>query len=830
MDLPAPDRIVHDWLPKLRTGPVRYFPIRHHSPACASHVRSWIEQHRPVSILVEGGASYDPLIPALVDERLECPAAIFTSFVDKRGRLNDPEVPKSFGPARFAAFFPLCDYSPELVALRTGHAIGARLRFIDLDFGDSTLIRRRSGAPADAPSGIRIESLAADPHLMHSRYLQALAAKFGCRDFNELWDHLFEGCVDSLPTDAFLDRLATYCILARLEYSAGDLDRDATTAREAFMAAAINDEIERNKAEQRPGVILVLTGGFHSVVLPDLVARRDAVPKAHTFADGEINTYLIRYSFDQLDALAGYSAGMPSPDFYDQLWKAAPTAEARSQVAAEMLIEIARRTRSQQLPTALSTADALAAVQLTRQLAEFRGHPWPLREDVLDGVRSCFVKGEMDTEGRLLLKLVYEMLAGNRIGKTPPGIAIPPIVEDFRQEAKRLRLPVDAVERREMVLDLYRSAPHRQVSRLFHRLEFLGAPFAAFQSGPDFVRGVGLERLQEHWLVCWSPSIEAALIEASIYGPTIEDAALHKLVELVGKLDEEGKGRNAAGAVELLVRACRLGLHARMDFLLELVAAHVAEDPSFISLVSGLAQLDLLQQAREPLEASHLTQLPEVTAATYRRACKLLDDIAGCPDDQVDPNLRALQTLREVLASASRERERPEDLWDRALFQDGLLRVMTYPTHQAQPTLVGAAAGIRFCEGALSEPELLGMVEGYLRGDVKKCCALFRGLLATAREVAWQLAGLVQVLNQQLEAWDQPTFLAALPELRLAFADLTPREVVQVADRVAELHDGETVGELVFSDVAEGDVLLALRLTEIVQNSLKSDGLPEMWT
>jgi hypothetical protein len=516
---------------------------------------------------------------------------------------------------------------------------------------------------------------------------------------------------------------------------------------------------------------------------------------------------------------------MPSPEFYDRFWRT----PRRDEAAADLLIEIARRTREQQRPTSLSTADALAAVNLTRQLAEFRGHPWPMREDVLDGIRSCFVKGEMDTEGRLLLKLVYEMFAGNRIGKTPPGVAIPPIVEDFRQETRRLRLPVDAVERREIVLDLYRSAQHRQVSRLFHRLDFLGAPFASFQAGPDFVHGVGLDRLQEHWLVCWSPTTEGALIEASIYGPTIEDAALHKLLELIAKLDEEGQGRNTAAAVELLVRACRLGLHARTDFLLPMVATHVAEDPSFVSLVTGLSQLELLHQAREPLEATHLTQLPEVSASAYRRACKLLDDIAGCPDDQVEPNLRALQILREVCASVSRERKRPEHAWDPALFHDGLARVMSYPTHQAQPALIGAAAGIRFGEGLLSEDALFVIVEGYLRADAKKFCALFRGLLATAREIAWQVARFTQVLNQQFEAWDQPTFLSALPELRLAFADLTPREVVQVADQVAAIHGGQALGELVVTDLQEADVALALRLTEIVQTSLMNDGLPEVW-
>ena len=123
--------------------------------------------------------------------------------------------------------------------------------------------------------------------------------------------------------------------------------------------------------------------------------------------------------------------------------------------------------------------------------------------------------------------------------------------------------------------------------------------------------------------------------------------------------------------------------------------------------------------------------------SAYRRACKLLDDVAGCPDEAIEENLRSLLTLREVLSSTK------EEAWDRALFQEGLQRVLNYPVHQAQPALVGAAAGIRFGEGMLSEEALLAIVEGYLRSDPKKCCALFRGLLKTAREIAWQLAGFI---------------------------------------------------------------------------------------
>src|SRR5207248_2099796 len=198
----------------------------------------------------------------------------------------------------------------------------------------------------------------------------------------------------------------------------------------ACMAAAIRDELR-----QTAGSVLVVTGGFHTVALPDLVAADTPRPEPLSLSADEAGTWLMRYSFDQLDALAGYASGMPSPAFYDRLWEASskrghssfrpaetkqhsPEPEGRkdecpllddafAHVAADIIVEIGRLTRERNFPVAISTPDAIAAVQMTRQLARLRGHPWPLREDVLDGMRSCFVKGTMDAEGRVLLRLVH---------------------------------------------------------------------------------------------------------------------------------------------------------------------------------------------------------------------------------------------------------------------------------------------------------------------------------------------------------------------------------------------------------------------------------------
>ena len=661
-----PQKFVDDLLPKLRSKQLTFFPIRHHSPGCAFHVAKWIAEHQPASILIEGPESLTEKVELLVDERCVSPIAFFTNFIDRKRRSLPEEIAAEFAdafePPRYSAFYPMCDYSPELVAVRAGHAAGARVRFIDLEYPEKVL----AAIPdPDAKTTVKRESLADDSHLRHSEYIQELARRTGCRDFNELWDHLFESSHASVTTDEFIDQIAAWCAMARLGYRSEVLAGDATLAREDCMAAAINDELKKNAEEKRTGPILVVTGGFHTVALPDLVKSAPDRPKKPPFGEDETGVWLIRYSFDQLDALSGYASGMPSPQFYQRMWETSlPSlspearrdenrAEEQSHVAADFIVEVARLTREREFPSPISTPDAIAAVQLTRQLAALRGHAVPTREDVLDGIRSCFVKGEVETEGRLVMNLVLEILAGNQVGSLPPGSGVPPIVEDFRLQARQLRLPAESVDQREMALDLYRKKPHRKTSRLFHRLELLEVPYASFVSGPDFVRGVGLELMQEHWRVIWSPRAEGALIEASIYGPTIEDAATAKLQELIARLDEEGQARSTIATVRMLLRACRMGLHAQMRQLVRLIDEHIAEDPQLPSVVEGLSQLELLRHSREPLEATELTEIPDLMHAAYRRACRLLDSVATCPDEIVNDVLASLSSLREILAASS---------------------------------------------------------------------------------------------------------------------------------------------------------------------------------
>jgi len=809
-------------LSSLFTSRCVYFPIRHHSPACSWHLGKLIRELKPSAVLVEGPNSFTPFIPTILDPGTKPPVAIYTHYIDVDRRLYKPaENELDLGPARFAAYYPFCDYSPELTALRVGREVGTVLKFIDLDYAEQILAEHLAAQQMNKP---RIETLMQERHLARSTYLNALAQRSGCRDFNEMWDHLFEANFQSRSVRSFVEEVATYCFFGRMDAKEDALEADGTIAREQAMASAIQDQIVQGATDSGP--ILVVTGGFHTVALPALVAKELRRTARSTLSTESVQQALIRYSFRQLDALNGYSAGMPSPNYYHRLWREISDGgtAAHSRVAVSFLVEIGGITRKKDMQVALSTADEIAAIQHARHLASMRGHAGPTREDLLDGVRSCFVKGSMDGEGAVVMGLVHHVLTGSEVGNVPATAGTPPIVVSFRKEAERARLDISNSLKKQLTLEIYRRENHRRTSRFLHSVTFLKVPFATLTAGPDFVMGKGLERIHEHWQYSWSPMTEGALIEASVYGATIEEAAANRLREAIARLEEEGQGRSANAAVVMLIRACRMGLHRHTPQLLQLIALRIADEPSFLGAVSAANQLLLLWQSREPLQAHSLKEVPELLRASYIRACYLAPGLAQCPEEELTGALSSLSAMRELLAAAPR-------ILDAELFWQAISEVLKV-RNQAHPpfsTICGAVAGLLYSVGRMEQEALDELVVGYLVGisDSQRRVGFLRGLLKTCREAAWQNVPLFHALDEIIGAWEESEFVSALPSLRLALADLTPRETDKVAALVASLHGRTQIGSLVQMQMTEGQLELNRRVTALVLESLKADGLAE---
>jgi len=256
------------------------------------------------------------------------------------------------------------------------------------------------------------------------------------------------------------------------------------------------------------------------------------------------------------------------------------------------------------------------------------------------------------------------------------------------------------------------------------------------------------------------------------------------------------------------------------------------------ALAAGLGELLLLWRSREPLEAFTLQGLPELCVAAYRRGCYLIAGLASLPPDEAPRAVQALLALREALRAGDDLGAEAADVTTAVRFDGELLfcalERLLPADGRARPrsaAVVGAAAGLLHLEGRLERAELAGLLAGYLRGvggDANAAApeqtAFVFGLLAAARELGWREPALVAALDALLAQWDDATFLRALPELRLAFAQLTPRESDRVAVAVSGL---SPTGEQVCArlDVPEALLLRNAAIDGRVGELVEADGL-----
>ena len=85
-------------------APVLYYPVRHHSPACAWHLER---------VLVEGPENANGLIPVLTHPDTKAPVALYYAYRDEAGLLA-PEGEEE----TCRCYYPFLEHSPELAALR----------------------------------------------------------------------------------------------------------------------------------------------------------------------------------------------------------------------------------------------------------------------------------------------------------------------------------------------------------------------------------------------------------------------------------------------------------------------------------------------------------------------------------------------------------------------------------------------------------------------------------------------------------------------------------------------------------------------------------------
>ncbi|PEB38619.1 DUF5682 family protein [Bacillus pseudomycoides] len=740
---------------------VVYVPIRHHSPACSFHVQKIVKFYKPDAILIEGPIDCNPLIPHIVSAESEAPICIYCSYDDKTDVLERGESGK------YRAYYPFLDYSPELVALREGAARNIPVSFIDLPYKEYLFATKN-----EEENGKYDEQ-----YFRHSQYVRMLSEKTGCRSFHEFWEKYFELQGFHMTSEEFVRQLFDYCYYTRADYTQEMLTEDGCEAREIHMAK----EIE--KARKVYDKVLVITGGFHVKGLLELEGKKKKLSKS-PLSKAYAKNYLMPYSFLESDQMRGYESGMPAPAFYQHIWENRDEA-----VAEQFMIRIARQLKAE----GISMADEIEAARMIRELALLRGKMQPGLYELMDAVRSAFVKGEISSADKPLT-LLQTSLQGTKRGKLSKEADVPPLVHDFRASVRSFRLPARSTVPQETILDIYKKERHLRLSQFFHCLAFLGVPFCEKLRGPNLARKQNINLIRETWKYRFSAQVESALIDLSVYGGTVREAAQEMLRAKLYK----AKGR--AGEVALLLLEAYLsGLFSDFAMYNQFIDEAIQADGDFASMADCAYYLSQIE--KENQQADH----------ARHKALSLFSVLDGGEPAIIAEKLIDLYTMQ------------PAD----QQFIEALELYLQREKRESQ--VEGAVFGLLTSLGKRKINEVMQVAEGYFygSGDMQKQAPIFlNGLFAGAKDIFLYNESLLDGMSHVLEELDEETFLQVLPHLRLLFSQFTPLEVDTIAKQIARLY-GATEEVIKEEAISEEVLTYAIQLDRKAREILIRRGLED---
>nr|WP_225444809.1 DUF5682 family protein [Pseudomarimonas arenosa] len=724
--------------------------MRHHSPTAAHVLAQVIAQRRPKLLFLEGPAGMEALLPTVCEQDSRPPIALYSSFRDDDYQLAAADLEQA-EPLQLASWYPLLSYSPEYVAIKAAASIGAELVLIDLPH--YAQFRLNGEAEAEAVD----DEAAIERALEHSRFYQGLARAGGFRRWNEAWDTLFEHGALDVDVEDYRRSLALFCAAARATYH--DDEAAVTRARERFMWRRIQAQLQERGID--PGQAMVVCGGFHL-----FLDRHDSDPLPE-IPLGTVHQALVPYSYLRFAEQAGYGAGNRAPRFYHTLYESIRRGAPQTAITTHSIeiLQAARRRGER-----LASADAIAVEHHCHLLAQLRGRQQPTLDDLDDALITCCVKGDPDTDGARLRKIMLETHIGNRVGRVSARAGRLPLVSDYYRQLDRLELASLVEHEQVSLLNLDLRQPlDRARSAFLHRLRQIGVGLGELRNERDVL---GNSIFKERWRLSWNVKLEAALIERSLDGDTVVAAALTSLTRVLSAVDHD-----AARSCRLLYEALAMDLPDIIARAAMTCSEAVDNDSRFVALADALATLRVLERSLHS-QALREGQLAELLLRTWDRACFALPEVHAAPREQHAAIIDALKGLAELALAR-------DDL-DPDLFAASVHSAadMT-PVAELRGAFLAILVEIRRLEFQLMADELAAFADTseerqLLAGD------FLHGVLSVSTTALLLGAdALVRAIDHILLAVRGEVFLAMLPRLRAAVELLHARHRDALCEAVA---------------------------------------------
>ena len=743
------------------------FGIRHHGPGSARALSEALAATQPDIVLVEGPPDANAVLHWLAHADMEPPVSLI---------IYRPDAPSR------ALYFPFAVFSPEYQAIRYGYAQKIPVRFMDLP---------------------QAHLLAGDGRVLPPQIdpLQKMAELAGFRSHEAWWNRLVEQRQNRLDLfSAILELMHEVRAEAERQQAAtpaesdAGLDEAAMAARQKQrdMVAAGQLLADRREAHMRRTIRQARTQGFQRIAIvcgawhaPALVELENAQADDALLADlplVEVEATWAPWTYGRLAMGAGYGAGVLSPGWYHHLWAMAQQDASPTQANVHWLTNVAHLLRGQGFDA--SSAHVIEAVRLAESLAAVRELPLPGLAELNDATQTVLCFGDAAP----MLTIQKKLIVGERMGAVPADTPMTPLQRDLYQLQKRLRLR-PAPEKSVLNLDL-RNEMHLERSHLLHRLSLLNIGWGAIVP----VRGKQ-GTFREVWRLQWQPEFSVRVIEASVWGNTVHDAAESFARH---RADET---HDLATLTELLDQVILAELPETIAYVMQRIEDEASASSDILHMMDALPPLarvvrygsvrqtdkGAIQHVVDGLLTRICLGLPNACAALNDEAAADMVERLGTVDGVVTTlrNADHLAQWRAALCTLVDQTgmhgllagRACRLLLDRAVFKapDAALRleralsVASQPIRQ-RPTPADAPFGLRPDNQEIQAlVQAAFWVEGFLMGN---------DLLLLHDQTLWQM------LDEWVAKLAPEHFVNVLPLLRRSFANFGKNTRTQIIERV----------------------------------------------
>ena len=471
---------------------IQVFGIRHHGPGSAHSLKEVLTAWGPDILLIEGPADGNKVIELAGNSNMQPPIALL---------IYNPKKPKH------AVYFPFAIFSPEWQAMQYASEQGIPARFIDLPQANrlAEWAQKEETTQAEVEPSNRERSASAEA-------LRGLAKAAGFPDHESWWNQMIEQRRERAGIfEAILETMSV------LREDAGEVSL-FDQQREAYMRKMIR-QAKREKFQK----IGIVCGAWHAPALTTMPTARHDNELLRGLPRIRVEATWVPWTYGRLSYATGYGAGIQSPGWYQHLWQMWQAGKSPTDMSIHWLTRVAQLLRSEDLDA--SSAHVIETLRLAETLSAMRDLPMPGLSELNEAVQSviCFGSNEQ-------MKLISKrLIVGEMMGKVPAETPTIPLQRDLHALQRRLRLRPEP-EPSTLSLDL-RKPMHLERSHLLHRLTLLNIPWGRLGEATRRSKGT----FDEIWGLQWVPDYTISVIEASMWGNSVQEAATNFATDLAEK-------------------------------------------------------------------------------------------------------------------------------------------------------------------------------------------------------------------------------------------------------------------------------------------------------